>query len=103
MNDGKERGSHDDRAESRAAAQKQTKKKSAKKRFLQNRHHAGRQANRRHLRPEKGVSQRVDVQCNQDCAAAEQGNCSDNKTCGDIGTGSPIFLETKVVPATQAE
>ena len=103
MNDGKESGSHDDRAESGAAAQKQTEKKSAKKHFLQNRHHAGRQANRRHLRPEKGVSQRVDVQRNQDCAAAEQGNCSNNKTDGDVDTCSPIFLETKIVPATQSE
>ena len=53
--------------------------------------------------PEKSVAQRIDVQRDEDRAAAEQGNRRDRKTNRDVRSRARIHLQTEVAPAAQTQ
>ena len=102
MHDREKRRGEKERAQSRKTAQQHAEDESTKKQFLQNRHDAGRDEHGRHFLPEKRVPQRIDVQRNDDRAAAEEGNRRNRKANRQIRSGPRIFFQSEIAPTAQS-
>ena len=103
MHDREKSRGEKERAQSRKTAQQHAEDEPTKKQFLQNRHDAGRDKHGRHFLPEKCVPQRIDMEGNDDRAAAEEGNHRNGKANRQIRPSSRIFLQSEITPAANPQ
>ena len=103
MHDREKSRGEKERAQSRKTAQQHAENEPTKKQFLQNRHDAGRDKHGRHFLPEKRVPQRIDMEGNDERAAAEERNRRNGKANRQIRPSPRIFFQSETTPAANPQ
>ena len=103
MDDGKKRRRDENCGAPGAIAQEHGKNESAEQQLFENRDEDHRTQNGWHFAPKKRVTQRVDMESDQDRAAAEQGDGGDREPRAEARSRMLVLLQPEIAPAPHAK